>query len=274
MSTQSVTTTIKQTPRARGLAIIVTNDYIGHKVLKPLEGTYFDGKNMHEAFLELGFAIHWEHNINDQKFLKLIYEASNLDYPKFKKYKYIVFVFSGHGDLGDIVYLQDGSEVSIGEGIIKPFLPTSSPQIGKLQKLFFFDACRGKVESRPVAVPRGSQSRGKCDDSLKVDSRGGVSIDRIRVPEEGGFLVAYSTMSNCLAWEERKGGAWLQKLAKEIRINTSSIEDVLTKVNSDMVHDQPERIQQPEKLSRLNEVVYLNPKKDEKGVCSFYAISG
>ncbi len=270
MSTQSVTATIiKQNVDARGLAIIVTNDYqqrISQNNLSSLSGTIIDGKNMKESFLKLRFAVQWEHNINQQRFMELIHEASNFpDFHRCKNYQCIVFVFSGHGDLGDIVYLQDGSEVSIGEGIIKPFLPKTSPHIGQFQKLFFFDACRGKQESKPVSVPKGSQPRGKCDDSLAFDSRGGLSIDRIRVPGEGGFLVAYSTMSNCLAWEERKGGAWLQRLAREITINTSSIEDVLTKVNNDMVDDQPEKVQQPEKLSRLNKVVFLHPDKDQKG---------
>lgn len=268
MSTSSVTATINTNINARGLAIIVTNDYKDTTMLSPLSGTVIDGENMKKSFLELGFAVHWTHNISNEQFTELIHEASSFqEYQRFNNYKCIVFVFSGHGDLGDIVYLQDSSEVSIGEDIIQPFLPKTSPLIGKLQKLFFFDACRGKQESRPVAVPKGSRPRGKYDDSPAFDSRGGLSIERIRVPEEGGFLVAYSTMSNCLAWEERKGGAWLQRLATEIRTNTSSIEDVLTKVNSDMVDDQPDKIQQPEKLSRLNKVVFLHPKEAEKGEC-------
>ncbi len=266
MSTNSIIATITSNVDARGLAIIITNDYRNCTSLSSLPGTFIDGENMKDTFLHLNFVVHWEQNITHLQLTKLIHEACNFqDYHNFKKYKCIVFVFSGHGDLGDIVYLQDGSEVSIGEDIIKPFLPKASPIMGKFQKLFFFDACRGKEESESVMVPRSGKAKGGCDNSLTFEHRGGSVIERIRVPGEGGFLVAYSTMSNHLAWEGNKGGAWLQKLAEEIRTNTtSSIEDVLTKVNSDLIKDRTIRVQQPEKLSRLNEVVFLHPEKDPK----------
>ncbi len=267
MSANSITTTIESDVRARGLAIIITNDYYNCTSLSSLPGTFIDGENMKDTFLDLQFVVHWERNVNRLQFTKLIHEACNFqDYHKFKKYKCIVFVFSGHGDLGDIVYLQDGLGVSIGEDIIKIFLPKASPNMGKYQKLFFFDACRGKQESESVMVPRCGKAKGGHDDSPAFEHRGGSVIDRIRVPGEGGFLVAYSTMSNHLAWEGSKGGAWLQKLAEEIRTNTtSSIEDVLTKVNSDLIKDTTRRVQQPEKLSRLNELVFLHPEKDPQG---------
>ncbi len=53
----------------------------------------------------------------------------------------------------------------------------------------------------------------------------------------------------------------MQKLAEGIRTNTtSSIDDVLTKVNSDLIKDPTRSVQQPEKLSRLNKVVFLHPQ--------------
>ncbi len=262
MSTNSITATITSNVDARGLAIIITNDYRNCTSLRPLPGTLSDGTSMKDTFDYLGFVVHWEKNVNNLQITKLIHEACSFqDYHKFKKYECIVFVFSGHGDLGDIVYLQDGSKVSIGEDIIKPFLPKASPIMGKLQKLFFFDACRGKQESRSVMVPRSGPTSGGHDNSSTFEQRGGSLIERIRVPEEGGFLVAYSTMSNHTAWESTKGGAWLQKLAEEIRTNTtSSIEDVLTKVNSDFIEYPTTNVQQPEKLSRLNKVVFLHPQ--------------
>ena len=271
MSTSSITATIESDVRARGLAIIITNDYhdctslrLKRRGLKlsPLPGTFIDGENMKDTFLDLHFVVHWERNINRLQFTKLIHEACNFQDYCSKKYECIVFVFSGHGNSRGFVYLQDGSEVSIGEDIIKPFLPKASPNMGKYPKLFFFDACRGEQESESVMVPRSGPTSGGHDNSSTFERRGGSVIERIRVPEEGGFLVAYSTMSNHIAWESKKpGGTWMQKLAEGIRTNTtSSIDDVLTKVNSDLIKDPTRSVQQPEKLSRLNDVVYLHPQ--------------
>ena len=255
---------------ARGLVIIITNDYKDsqpklprdHRPLEELLGTKIDGENLRKAFHELQFTVHWIHNIALDKFTELIHQATSYTgYTKCKRYKCVVFVFSGHGDEGDLVYLQDGSQVSIGDEIIAPFLPKKSLNLGKFQKVFLFDACRGKQNTETVEVPKGQSPKGKVD-----ESRGATVLEKIRIPDRGNFLVAYSTMPSHLAFEKAsEGGAWLQRVAKRIiEDRNSSIDDVLTAVNKDLIEAGAKNTQQPEKLSRLNDVVYLHPCMDKK----------
>ena len=162
----------------------------------------------------------------------------------------LVFVFSGHGNEGGLIYLQDGSAVSIDDQIITPF---------NLGQVFLFDACRGKEHSQTVEVPKGRSAKGVVNDS------GGATtvMERLRVPE--GSLVAYSTMPRYRAWDrEGEGSTWLQTVAKRIKEDhTSSIEDVLTAVNKDLFEAGLENGQQPERLSKLNDLVFLHSGMDE-----------
>ena len=270
---RTLTAAIESSDRARGLAVIVTNDYTAPQPclekdqppLLPLNGTEKDGKSMSDAFQQLGFVVHWERNISADRFMGLIHEATSFPnmYHRTRRYVCIAFVFSGHGDLGDQIYLQDGSKVSIGDSIINPFLPKSTSELGHLQKLFFFDACRGKQQMEGTMVSKSGGSKAKA---CEVGPRGAKMIERIRVPDEGGFLVAFSTMSKYQAFEGSKGGAWLQRLAAKVRDSRDSIEDVLTQVNNELLKANLQFLQQPEKHSRLNKVVFLHPDKDEPGV--------
>jgi len=103
---------------ARGLCIIVTNDYTDHlakqkdgKPLRQLKGPEIDGIKMKEALETLDFTVHWENNIDKRAFLRLITDLK--EFPDYSKLRYetncIIFIFSGHGDTGDTLYLQDGS---------------------------------------------------------------------------------------------------------------------------------------------------------------------
>ena len=265
----SLTGTIKAHPCARGLAIVITNDHTtlqsqGDK-LTPILGTKKDGENMSQAFQKIGFAVHWEVNINLCKFQQLMCEAKHFTgYSKLKNYKCIAFVFSGHGKSGDYIYMQDRQLVCIGKDIIEPFLPENCSGMGKFPKLFLFDACRGEKNMRAVLVPRGQDAKGQRVD---YEFRGGNKLEMKQVPPGGNFLVAYSTMPNYRSWEHpQEGGAWLKKLAEKIQTSQSSIDDVLTEVNQELVEREGgEPMQQPEKRSRLNKILYLHPSKDEPG---------
>lgn len=265
----SLTGTIKAHTCARGLAIVVTNDYgtpqsQGDK-LTPILGTVKDGENMRQAFRNIGFAVHWEKNININRFQQLMCEAKHFTgYSKLKNYKCIAFVFSGHGKSGDYIYMQDGQLVCIGKNIIEPFFPENCSSMGKFPKLFFFDACRGEKNMQGVLVPKGQAAKGE---RIDYEFRGVQKVEMKLVPPKGNFLVAYSTMPDYRSWEHPdEGGAWLKKLADKIQTSQSSIEDTLTEVNGELVEREGgEPMQQPEKLSRLNKILYLHPNKDEPG---------
>lgn len=236
--------TIQSHSHASGLAVIFSNDYKAAKGvhgLKELTGTVEDGKKMENCFESLNFATYYDRNVSRKGMLDVItHVAKYTRYPP--SYKRIVIVFSGHGTTGQKLYTNDAGTVNI-EELLAPFDPTRAPAIGNIPKLFFIDACRGD-----------------CDNPGSVVPRGGKVLDTLKVPQKGNFLVAYSTLPEYKSYEEKKGGIWITTLAEKLRSKSKSVCDILTEVNTELLKKYQDGvyrgyIQQPEFVSRLNEVV-------------------
>ena len=234
--------------RVNGFALILTNDYLESEGrLQHLKGAFLDGKTMLETMKMLNFETHWEHNATAAATMRLVREASSIQY--LPNYKRLVFVFSGHGTAEHCLYSQDGKHVNL-EDVMKQFFPGQSPHLGTIPKLFFIDACRGSRQPQSILVTKGAH-----DVTLKV-------------PEQSNFLVAYSTMPEYRAYElSGQGGVWMNILAKKLKNTKASILDVLTAVNTELcLHFHPETgcFQQPEFVSRLNEEVNLLCEAERK----------
>lgn len=272
---KSIQETIVGEPEANGLAIIISNDYCSSSHFKPLTGAYKDGENMYQAFKYLKFATHRECNVPSQRLMQLIHDATRYGfYHQLENYKCIAFVFAGHGCTMDHIYMQDETLVSITD-IVQSFLPKSAPHIATLPKLFLIDACRGKKDINPVLVPRGSA---EIPQGNAVE-RGITELLNSRVPSEGNCLIAYSTMPEHKSYEQSgEGSIWITILAEMLCTSHASIEDILTKVNEKMMEKYQTFLQcpmqQPEKMSRLNKVLVLNPDVEQKAENPFSLASG
>ena len=246
-----------------GIVVIITNNYETVRQLETLAGTGVDGDNLSCAFNALNFHVIWKQNISRVELHQTVYDITQINY---QTYPCIIFIFAGHGCEGDKLYMEDGAEVSICKDILEPLLPKRSQHLGNVPKAFLIDACRGKERTETVLVPRSPVVE-------KTSPRGGELIDMKQVPAAGNFLLAYSTMPNHKAYEKRgQGGIWFSTLVKLIqrRECLHSLEDLLTKVNKSMTEDLlgPD-VQQPEKLSRLNDVICLAPQ-DPQGIHNPY----
>lgn len=103
---------------ARGLAVIMCNDYKGTK-FENLCGTFEDGRAMESTFKYLGFATITLQNTTADKMCGIIKALATHDpYPK--GYNCFVVVFSGHGDINKTIVSNDGQRVNIEEDIIQP----------------------------------------------------------------------------------------------------------------------------------------------------------
>ena len=271
----SIRKTILREPEANGLAIIISNDYWSSSHFKTLKGAYKDGKNMCQAFKYLKFATHWEPNVTIQRLMELIYDAAHYDlYHLLENYKCIAFVFAGHGGTMDHIYMQDDTPVSITD-IVQQFLPKSAPHIATLPKLFLIDACRGTKVINPVLIPRGSAEIPQGN----VVERGVTELLSSRLPPEGNCLIAYSTMPEHMSYEQSgEGSIWITILAEMLCTSHASIDDILTAVNGKMMEKYQTLLQcpmqQPEKISRLNKVLVLNPDVEQKAESPFSLASG
>ena len=247
ISEQHLTTIVQKERNANGLAVIATNDYNYCPVrdYEPLEGTYTDFVCMHDAFTNLNFAIYRVENKSSRLLATIMrVVASFKDYPT--SYEKFAFIFSGHGSDDGALVMQDGEKLSI-EQLIEQFQPRNAPQMVHWPKMFFIDACRGRIDMQSVNLsPKG----------------GGKKLSGLRVPEEGNMLVAYSTAPRCRAYDRQaKGGCWFPFLAKKLKEMDASVTDILTEVNQEVFgcfQDNPlEKIQQPHFESSLHHNVFL-----------------
>ena len=247
---------------ATGLVVIITNDYSstpripGSEDLPELKGTLHDGHMLSSAFTGLGFAVCWQRNVSGHAMVAIITELKNLKFSDMKGYGSIIFVFAGHGCEGDYLWMQDRTKIQI-SNVVDPLLPKNAQQIASIKKAFLIDACRGKQTTETVVVPRSSSP---------PDTRGGSLMDVMKVCGDGNFLLAYSTLPMHKAYENPgSGGVWLSTVARLLseRRYLFSLECLLTEVNEEMMgkmQGQGSSSQQPEKLSRLNGHINLDPR--------------
>ena len=230
---------------------MVTNDYNGS-----LYGTREDARSLCETFLLAQFIVCYKQNASGDELLQLIDEVKNLKFDQVKNYECILFAFSGHGDEGDLIYMEDWEKIQVDAQVLAPLLADSAPELGNIPRVVLSDACRGGNETQTTLVPKQGSST----------SMRGRQMHRL--PSVGNFLIACATLPKHYAYmkPDNLGSAWSQTLAAELKINTEDLESVLTKVTAEMVEraqrDQIE-FQQPEKRSTLHKKVYIHPQQED-----------
>ena len=250
----SVSNAVLRSPRAIGLAVIITNNYSTSPSLglAKLDGALLDGQALSAAFTGLKFAVCWVKNASRHSLGRIMFDLRNLKFSSVRNYRCIIFIFAGHGCEGDCLVMQDGSKLRVTSDIIDPLLPKNSKEIGSIEKLFLIDACRGQEKTQTSLAPRS------------VGNRGGSLVAMQEVAQEGGFMLAYSTLPEHKSYEDpRNGGLWFSTLARLLseKRHLCSVDNLLTQVNTEMKRRMcGSQFQQPEKLSRLNKIVCLNPE--------------
>ena len=257
---------------SKGLAVIITNDYADSHYCT-LGGTVKDGERLKGAFEKLEFDVCWKHNVKLTDIQLLWQEIKSFNFESVKHYKCIAFVFSGHGEPegsnGKLI-MQDGEKIDICDDFISPVLPESARKIGDIPKIFFIDACRGDNVTQTVDVPKHTTGKGSPSSGGSAEVRKGChDIDLRKLPKKGNFLAAYSTLPGCKSHDiVEKGSLWLDILARKLPVKQASIDDVLTEVNGELLTlyqtEDNYEFQQPEKLSRLNKILYLLDGKSER----------
>ncbi len=204
---------------AKGVAIVVANPY-SWKFNKPgdiLYGVVSDFKTTCSVFEEkLLYSVIPLPNASKKTIVDVI-KAVAKHFPVYEdsnpRYKRIVFCFAGHGD-NDLIHTEDG-EINVREDIVDPLLPLECQRLVHIPKLFFIDACRGKIEDKPV-------------------SRGGGSFDKLvysRVSTQSNYLLARSAIPTTKAYEIRQGdipvgGFWTQSFVAELQKQTNIGKDI------------------------------------------------
>ena len=237
----------------RGLAVIVTNEYNNYPD-DQLPGMETDGQAMEDAFESLGFATLWKRNISSEDMKVLVKSVVKYfqDNPPTEHYV-VAFVFSGHGNEGDLLYGEDGRNVHLNSEIVEPL--AAEHAIGNIPKLFFIDACRGESELKPVVRLRRKSAREL-------------------ITAKGNYYVAYSTIPKHVAYasdDPNSGSPWMQILAKNLKESEESISNIMETTSKELwgMYENDPSIniaQQTETVSRLHcGPVYLRQKADSLG---------
>ena len=244
-----LTRIVRADPTANGLAIIIANRYGSQRQQKPLAGVEKDFVKMTETFTKLKYAVYGRRDASREELLAMLEAVATFKFTPGSPYRRIVFIFSGHGYIaGRTVSPVDNICTHTGDvqiaGIVARLQPCSAPDLARLPKLYFIDACRGALTMQGVVVPRGGED----------------VITKIVAPY-GNYLVAYSTMRSFQAYEApEEGGVWITLLARKLLEVRKSIGDVLVAVNGelDRLYQSPHRsrfLQQPICESTLKEPV-------------------
>ena len=234
-----------------GLAIIISNDYKDVPTLKILNETEKDGKAMMDALKFLGHATVHLRNVTYASLLDLLRQAEQIKYPSCCRR--VVFVFAGHGKEGDNLITGDGKCIKI-QTIVEKL--STIP----MARLFFIDACRGKLDDRGRVVA----------------SRGGKPLDEVRIPSNAyNFLLAHSTIPGHRSYEvENEGGIWMPVLANKLKEVDADINAVLVEVNRELQQRFQDRecfpyMMMPESINRLAESINLLKESEH---CKFILV--
>ena len=229
---------IDKNPQKRGLAVIVTNDYTdlpsGH-----LPGCHKDGDEMDKTLVDVhNFARYRVKNFSAKQMSDLFAYTAQCRYPK--SYKYIAVVFSGHGQKGALIG-NDGYPVDVNKQVVDPFEPSQNPKNMHIVKLFFFDACRGEFDMQRA------QPKGKLG------------------PELGNYLIAYATTEGYVSWATTSGSYWMVPLAKKLRTEKASIQDLVSSMRTYLRENDMQHLQAPVTIVACG-VVKLFEDDDGDGV--------
>ena len=254
-----------------GVALIITNDYRGSS-MKPLTETHNDGEKMARVLKELNYVTSLWRNVTCTKMQWLLREASQMKCPK--SYCSIVIVFSGHGtaDKDNKVYIitQDSVNFPVRD-FVDPFMPKNSEAIATTHKVFLIDACLGQRDAYrfavTVPVPKGGEPVPRPA-IHEVENKGGRPVVTIDLPEEGNYILAYSTSIGDQSYEiMNQGGMWLNALSQKIwdKGHTESVVNILSEVTGDLItmyqdSAYKKAMTQPHYITKSHGTVYLVPE--------------
>ena len=222
---------INEHPNANGLVVIFTNDYKdtipsdSADKLEALEECHTDGLEMKKTFCDdFGFACLWKKNCTAAQTSRVMELMGRCVY--LPSYKCLAVVFSGHGK-ANVLLGNDGNVISIEEEVIGPLQPGELPQMRKVPKLVFIDACRGEQEM-PAWKNKEPRKREMITREKKMGPRGVA---------KGGCFVAYATTLGYRTFTCGNRSRWLPRVAHKLKISDECVQEIVAEVCEELRMD-------------------------------------
>ena len=240
--------------RPHGIAVIINNEQFAKQ--KEREGTQIDEKNLTTTFRILGYVVEIHRDRTSQQMLKIMQDMSQRDHSQYDSF---VCCILSHGKEGQI-YGTDSRMVPVDE-ITKHLNADSCPTLASKPKLFFLQACRGKMKEEGHRIESDSD-----DDPLpQVMTERGVRVmtdSDTMIPIAADFFFGYATPMGTVAWRDLDYGSWYVAELCRILCQESlhaSLNDMMMEVHRRVgtEYDNIGYKQAPESTSRLNYDVFF-----------------
>ena len=243
-----------------GTALIINNEQFANLTLSDRKGTAIDERNLIHAFRILGYKVEVHRNLNSKEMLTIMTEMGKRSHDHCDSF---VCCILSHGMEGH-VYSTDSVMVSL-DSLSKKVDANNCPSLGGKPKLFFLQACRGKMEegSVHVATDAGDEPPQPVTVRVATDSGTRVATDSDTViPATTDFFFGYATPLGFRAWRDLDHGSWyISELCRALcELSThASLNDIMTRVSHEVGREY-EYIgyrNSPETTSRLQKNVYF-----------------
>lgn len=285
----SVTDVYPMKEHPHGLALIINNEKFAKHSLR--EGTELDAINLTMTFRYLGYDVEVHQDLTTKQMRELFAEIGKRSHSAHDSFICCILT---HGDTGKLIG-SDSTSVLI-ETLTDQLCAANCPQLGGKPKLFFIQACRGKLKCQKVATDHdqtssdsGSEDEEEQDEtdahmipdspgiiprpvtlkqaivrSLSIDTsqQQRVESDSKEIPDAADFFFGFATPSGHVAWRDLDHGSWyVSELCRALCTYSCSLSlvDIMTKVHSgvgDRYYYKHYK-QAPETTSRLRAKVFF-----------------
>ncbi|XP_062373971.1 caspase 20, apoptosis-related cysteine peptidase [Sardina pilchardus] len=212
----------------RGLCIIINNE--NFQTLSTRRGSSEDADALRKVFTWLSFEVEYHQDLTKDKMKSAVQEGSQ----RADGDCFVCCVMS-HGETNGVFGCDSG--VMTVEEMITPFKGNNCPRLAGKPKLFFIQACRGRLFQNEAMI-RADSSREDNQD-LEMDAYPG---EMISIPAEADFLVSMATVNEYFSFRNNITGSWfIQSLCKQLKegvLRRDDILTILTYVNDDVCREE------------------------------------
>ncbi|KAG5267697.1 hypothetical protein AALO_G00224640 [Alosa alosa] len=218
----------KMVNNPRGLCIIINN--VNFQKLSTRNGSSEDADALEQVFTWLNFKVECHKDLTKDKMKSVVQEGSQ----RADGDCFVCCVMS-HGETNGV--LGCDSEVVTVEEMITPLKGNNCPRLAGKPKLFFIQACRGRLFQNEARIQADSSR--EDNQGLEMDAYPGEIIS---IPADADFLVSMATVNEYFSFRNSKTGSWfIQSLCKRLRegiLRGDDILTILTYVNDDVSREE------------------------------------
>ena len=272
-----------------GLAVIIDNEKFKNPKHLSREGTRVDERNLTITFCYLGYNVEVYRDLGTEQMCDLFEGIKRRDHSHYDSFVCCILT---HGESGKIIG-SDSTPIVI-DTLTDQLCAANCSQLKQKPKIFFIQACRGKLKCRKVATDNahnsGSEEHSEEEDVMRVDPQevtdgphypqdpeGSILTRTIarsfsrensriesdsEIPDDADFFFGYATPSGRVAWRDLDYGSWyISELCKALCLygHTLSLSDIIVKVHKEVgeKYQHQNYKQAPETTTRLTRKVFF-----------------